>query len=70
MSYEIWSAHRYGSQFGLPETKLAEDLSDDQVAERVRLGFVGHLQHNLLVVREGEAWRANRWLIQHDGGKR
>lgn len=63
-NYEIWSAHRYGSQFGTPENKLAEGLTEEQAIERVKLGFVGHLQHNLLVVHEGVWWRANFWLTQ------
>lgn len=67
MSYEIWSAHRYGSQFGLPETRLADGLSVEQVPERLRLGFTGHLLHNLLVVHEGVSWRGNKWLDQFGG---
>lgn len=62
MTYEIWSAGRYGKSFGQPQDKLADDMSIDEVAQRAELGFVGHLLHNLLVVHEGETTRANKWL--------
>ncbi len=69
MSYEIWTAHRYGSQFGLPETKLKDELTEDEVRSELP-GLsrrTGMLLHNLLVVREGVSWRANRWLTQDWG---
>ncbi len=67
MSYEIWTKHRYGNQFGTPETKLADQLTQEAVAERLRLGIPGHLLHNLLVVREGVWWRTNVWMTQWGG---
>lgn len=65
MSYEIWTVHRYGKLFGLPENKLADGLTVEQARERVELGFVGHLRHNLLVVNGDETIRANKWLEGH-----
>ncbi len=67
MSYEIWTAHRYGSQFGLPENRLADELTQEQAIERLRQGFPGHLLHNVLVVHEGVSWRGNFWLTQFGG---
>lgn len=65
MSYEIWTAHRYGALFGHPETKVEDNLTEAQLVEWLRSDH-GKLLHTLLVIEGEDGVRANTWLARYE----
>lgn len=65
MSYEVWTREAYGYQFGQPKNMLHEGLSEQQVAEYLQ-GDHGKLLHQMLVIKDGEATLANKWLAAYE----
>lgn len=65
--FEIWTAHRYGSQFGQPENRLKDELTEEQTVEELRhVRDTSVMLHTLLVVQDADVTRANRWLEERE----
>lgn len=65
MSLELWTRHFYGHQFGQPENRLQEGLSEDEMAAELRRDH-GLLLHKLLVIDGETKTLANKWLAAYE----